>query len=111
MSHDAHLMYGLTLVLVPTIVYGGLTVLGIVTGRAMGMAAPGNLTPAQVAFYRAGHAHAGVLAILSLFLQIAIDYAAIPHSLIGPTRVGAVLAALLVSGAFLEQHTCTPFAF
>jgi hypothetical protein len=100
MSHDARLMCGLTLILVPTIVYGGLTILGIVSGRTMGAPAPDNLSPMQVAFYRAGHAHAGVLAILSLFLQVAIDYAAIPRSLIWPTRVGALLAALLVSGGF-----------
>jgi len=100
MSHDAQLMCGLTLILVPTIVYGGLTVLGIVTGRTMGAPAPDKLSPMQVAFYRAGHAHAGVLSILSLFLQIAIDYAAIPYPLIWPARVGALSAALLVSGGF-----------
>src|SRR5262252_9751726 len=98
MSHDARLMCGLTLILVPTIVYGGLTVLGVVTNRTMGAPAPNNLSPSQVAFYRAGHAHAGVLAILCLFLQVAIDYAVIPNPLIWPTRVGAFLAALLVSG-------------
>jgi hypothetical protein len=100
MSHDACLMCGLTLILVPTIVYGGLTVLGMVTGRTMGAPAPDNLSPSQVSFYRAGHAHAGVLAILSLFLQTAIDYAVIPHPLIWPARVGALAAALLVSGGF-----------
>jgi hypothetical protein len=100
MSNDARLMCGLTLILVPTIVYGGLTVLGVVTGRTMGAPAPDNLSPLQVAFYRAGHAHAGVLTILALFLQIAIDNATIPHPLIWPTRVGALLAPLLVSGGF-----------
>ena len=93
-------MCGLTLILVPTIVYGGLTVLGIVTGRTMGAPAPDNLSSLQVAFYRAGHAHAGVLTTLALFLQIAIDYATIPRPLIWPMRVGALLASLLVSGGF-----------
>jgi hypothetical protein len=64
MSTDARLMCGISLILVPTIVYGGLTVLGVVSNRAYGAPAPKNLTPAQVAFYRAGHAHAGVLACL-----------------------------------------------
>jgi hypothetical protein len=31
MSPDARLMCGLSLILIPTIVYGGLTVLGLVT--------------------------------------------------------------------------------
>src|SRR5262245_57908492 len=100
MAHDARLMCGLTLILVPTIVYGGLTVLGIVTGRTMGTPAPKSLSPSQISFYRAGHAHAGVLAMLSLFLQIAIDYASIPRPVIWPARVGAQSAAILVSGGF-----------
>ena len=33
MSPEARLFCGLTLILVPTIVYGGLTVLGVVSGR------------------------------------------------------------------------------
>jgi len=100
MSHDTRFMCGLTLILVPTIVYGGLTVLGIVTGRTMGAPAPDSLSSSQVTFYRAGHAHAGVLAILSLFLQVAIDYAALPQSLVWPAPLGALAAALLVSGGF-----------
>jgi len=36
MSPDTRLMFGLSLILVPTIVYGGLTVLGVVTNRLMG---------------------------------------------------------------------------
>jgi hypothetical protein len=100
MSHEARWMCGLTLILIPTIVYGGLTILGIVTRRAMGAPAPENLSPEQITFYRAGHAHAGVLAILSLFLQIAIDYVTIPAALMWPLRIGALAAALLVSGGF-----------
>jgi hypothetical protein len=106
MSHETRWMCGLTLLLVPTIVYGGLTVLGIITRRLMGAPAPENLTPEQITFYRAGHAHAGVLAILSLFLQIAIDYATIPTEFRWPLRIGALAAALLVSGGFFgAAHT------
>jgi hypothetical protein len=100
MSHEARWMCGLTLILIPTIVYGGLTVLGIVSRRAMGAPAPDNLTPEQITFYRAGHAHAGVLSMLSLFLQFAIDYAALPAGFMWALRIGALGAALLVSGGF-----------
>src|SRR5205823_11080601 len=95
MSPDARLMCGSTLILIPTIVYGGLTVLGVITNGAFGAPAPKNLSPSQVAFYRAGHAHAGVLTLLALFLQIGADYAVIPHSLVWPIRIGAIAAALL----------------
>jgi hypothetical protein len=100
MSPDARLMCGISLILVPTIVYGGLTILGVVSNGAFGMPGPKNLTPSQIAFYRAGHAHAGVLTLLALFLQIGLDYTAIPQALVWPARLGAVAAALLVSGGF-----------
>jgi hypothetical protein len=100
MSPDTRLMFGLSLILVPTIVYGGLTVLGVVTNRVMGSPGPPNLTATQIAFYRAGHAHAGVLTLLAMLLQIAVDYAAIPSVLVWPVRVGALAASILVSGGF-----------
>ena len=100
MSPHARLMCGFTLILVPGIVYGGLTVLGIVTGGRFGAPGPTNLSPSQVSLYRAGHAHAGVLMLLSLFIQLAMDYASLPQTLIWPVRFAALAAALLVSGGF-----------
>jgi hypothetical protein len=100
MSPDARLMCGISLILVPTIVYGGLTILGVISDGAFGAPGPKNLSPSQIAFYRAGHAHAGVLTLLALFLEVLVDYAAIPTALVWPVRIGAVAAALLVSGGF-----------
>ena len=100
MSPDTRLLCGLSLILIPTIVYGGLTVLGVVSNRLMGIPGPSNLSATQIALYRAGHAHAGVLTLLAMLLQIAIDYAAIPGSLVWPVRVGAIAASILVSGGF-----------
>ena len=100
MSPDTRLMVGLSLILIPTIVYGGLTVLGVVSNRLMGSPGPTNLSPMQIAYYRAGHAHAGVLTLLAMLLQIAVDYAAIPRFLVWPVRVGAIAASILVSGGF-----------
>jgi len=40
MSREARFMCGLALILVPTIVYGGLAVLGVLSGGAYGMPAP-----------------------------------------------------------------------
>jgi hypothetical protein len=100
MSSDARLMCGLTLILVPTIVYGGLTVLNVITNGMFGTPGPRNLTGSQITFYRAGHAHAGVLTLLALFVQVALDSASLPVFLVWPIRVGAIAAALLVSGGF-----------
>ena len=99
MSSAARLMLGLSLILVPTVIYGGLTLLGVLSGGAYGAPAPQNLTAAQQALYRAGHAHAGVLMILSLILQIAADHARL-GALEWPVRLGAPLAAILGSAGF-----------
>ena len=100
MSPETRLFCGLTLILVPTIIYGGLTVLGVVSGGRYGAPAPPDLTPLQVTFYRAGHAHAGVLVLLALFLQVALDHVFLPLPLVRPLRVAAVAGPLLVSGGF-----------
>ena len=100
MSPDARLMCGISLILIPSIVYGGLTILGVISNGAFGMPGPKSLSPSQIALYRAGHAHAGVLTLLALFLEVAIDYAAMPNPLAWSARVGAIAASLLVSGGF-----------
>ena len=100
MSPDARLMCGISLIFIPSIVYGGLTILGVISNGAFGMPGPKSLSPSQIALYRAGHAHAGVLTLLALFLQVAIDYAAMPNPLAWSARVGAIAASLLVSGGF-----------
>jgi hypothetical protein len=100
MSPDARLMCGIALILIPTIVYGGLTVLYVISKGTLGPGGPNNLAPDQVSFYRAGHAHAGVLTLLALLLQIVLDYAALSPGLVWAVRIGAVAAALCVSGGF-----------
>lgn len=100
MSPETRRMWGITLVTVPTIVYGGLTLLGVLSDGRFGAPAPPDLTPLQVAFYRAGHAHAGVLVILSLLLQLGLDHATVPRRLVWPLRIAAPAAAVLVSAGF-----------
>ncbi len=101
MSRTARLFAGITLLTVPTIVYGGLTVLGLLTGGAAGLAPAGvSLSPEQYALYRAGHAHAGVLVILSLVLQLLADHAALSRALAVSARVAAPAAAVFVPAGF-----------
>ena len=71
----------------------------------MGALGPANLSPTQIAFYRAGHPHVGVLTLLAMLLQIVVDCAVIPSLLVWPVRVGAIAAAILVSGgSFAVAH-------
>jgi hypothetical protein len=99
MSRATQLMIGLSLVTIPGIIYGGLTLLGVVSGGAFGAPAPADLTPQQRAYYRAGHAHAGVLLLLSLVLQVLVDDARL-GPLAWPVRIAAPAAAVLVSAGF-----------
>jgi len=93
-------MLGITLLAVPTIVYGGLTVLGIVTSGAAGLPAGLTLTPLQLTLFRAMHAHAGVLVILSLVLQILADHVALPGAWVWGARVAAPLAPVSIAAGF-----------
>lgn len=111
MSPEARLMCGLSLILIPTIVYGGLTILSIITSRQFGTPGPENLSASQIAFWRAGHAHAGVLTLLALFIQIAMDYALLPPNLVWPVRIGAIAASILVAGGFFAMAYVKSFRF
>ena len=51
-------------------------------------------------FFRAGHAHAGVLTILSLVCQIFVDAARLSQALAWLVRIGTPLAGILISGGF-----------
>jgi hypothetical protein len=68
--------------------------------RKYGAPAPTGLPLEQQSFYRAGHAHAGVLTILGVVLQILLDHSALPPLLMWWARAGALLAPLLVSAGF-----------
>jgi hypothetical protein len=54
----------------------------------------------QPALYRAGHAHAGVLVLLSLVLQVLLDHARLSSRVTWSACITAPLAAILVSGGF-----------
>ena len=101
LSREARLVAGVTLLTVPTIMYGGATLLGILTQGAAGIS-PGNLAldQTQWALFRAGHAHAGVWVVLSLVIQVLLDSAALSRKLKWLARIAAPLAALAISGSF-----------
>ena len=90
---------GLILVLVPTIEIGGLFLLWMISRRV-----PGYLdNPVRQALFRAGHAHAGVLAILALVGILYVDRTALSE----PTKslIRALLFAppiLVPAGFFLS---------
>jgi hypothetical protein len=56
--------------------------------------------PLRQNFFRAGHAHAGVIVILSLICQMLADAATLPTPLLWWVRIGVPLAAVLISAGF-----------
>jgi hypothetical protein len=101
LSGEARLMAGLTLLAVPTIAYGGATLLGILTVGAAGLPSGGlALDQTQWALFRAGHAHAGVWTVLSLVVQVLLDAATLASGLKWTARIAAPLAGIAVSGGF-----------
>jgi hypothetical protein len=101
LSREAKLVSGVILLAVPTIMYGGITLLGILTQGIAGLA-PGQLAldATQWALWRAGHAHAGVWVLLSLVMQVLIDATRLSTPLMWLARLSAPVAAVTVSGGF-----------
>ncbi len=98
MSTLCKLFCGITLLTVPTIQYGGYFLLTILSGTTKI-----SLTDFQKSMFRAGHAHAGVLVILSLIAQVLIDYAGVNSSIELLLRIAFPLSAILISGGFFAS--------
>jgi hypothetical protein len=96
MTREARMMSGIILITVPTIQYGGYFLLTSLMNKGSGYME----NPLRQNFFRAGHAHAGVIVILSLVCQMLADAAVLPTSLLWFVRVGVPLSAILISAGF-----------
>lgn len=92
-SGDTRTTAGVLLLTIVAVEYGGWFMLRITRGRQPA-------TPFQQAFFRAGHAHAGVLVILSLVAQIYVDAAHLSGAVAFLARDGIPLAAILMPAGF-----------
>ena len=89
MTREARMMSGIILITVPTIQYGGYFLLTSMMTKGSGYMD----NPLRQNFFRAGHAHAGVIVILSLVCQMLADAAALPSPVLWFVRIGVPLAA------------------
>jgi len=96
MTREARTMSGIILITVPTIQYGGYFLLTSLMNKSSGYME----NPLRQNFFRAGHAHAGVIVILSLICQMLADAAVLPIPLLWAVRIGVPLAAILISCGF-----------
>jgi hypothetical protein len=96
LSPDTIRTAGILLLAIVAVESGGLFMLRVVSGQEP-------TTGFQQAFFRAGHAHAGVLVILSLVTLLFADGAAISGPLASVARSGIPLAAILMPAGFFAS--------
>ena len=93
LSPEARLTAGVLLLSIVAVETGGLYMLRIVRRQAPA-------TGLQIAFARAGHAHAGVLVVFGLVCQLYADSIGLDQPLATIARSGVPLAAILMPAGF-----------
>ena len=96
MSDASRWMVAIAFISLPTIAFGGYFLLSILKKQV----GTENITSIQREYFKAGHAHAGVLVILSIIGQLVLDYSLVNETLVWAMRIGLFAAPLLISGGF-----------
>jgi hypothetical protein len=96
MSRESRMLAGILLAVLPTVVYGGLTLLGLLSRNLPGYSD----NQLRHDLWRAGHAHAGVYLVLSLVMLRYVDEAVLSPFWRWIARTGAPIAAILIPAAF-----------
>src|SRR5918993_3908757 len=92
MSRESRMLAGLLFVVIPTVMFGGITILSLLVTRAEGYID----NPMRQDLWRAGHAHAGVYLVVSLVMLRYVDEAALSRTWKWVARLGAPIAAILI---------------
>jgi hypothetical protein len=96
MSDASKQLAGILFVLVPTIEFGGWSLLRMIARRI-----PGYLdNPVRQNLFRAGHAHAGVLLLLALVGILYVDQSDLSPGTRTLVRTGLALAPILMPAGF-----------
>jgi hypothetical protein len=95
MSRESRLLAGILLIILPTVMIGGVSLLTLLIDDPAYMR-----NPLRQDLWRAGHAHAGVLLILTLLALRYVDEAKLTNGLRWFTRLSIPSAAILLPVAF-----------
>lgn len=95
MSRESRTMAGILLIVLPTVIFGGVSILSLLIGDPEYMA-----NELRQDLWRAGHAHAGVLLILSLVILRYVDEAHLSAGWRQLARTAAPTTAILLPLAF-----------
>lgn len=96
MSPASMRMAGILLTVFPTVVFGGASLLWHWITRRTGYYE----NPLRQRLWRAGHAHAGVLLLLSLIALLLVDHAELSSTWREVVRTSIPAAAILIPAAF-----------
>lgn len=95
LAPESRRVAGILFVALPTVIYGGVSILRFLIVDPAYMA-----NPLRQDLWRAGHAHAGVLLILSLVALLYVDGARLPEGMKRAVRGLIPTSALLLPAAF-----------
>ena len=93
MSDESRILAGILLLSLVTVESGGLYMVRLWRSSE-------GVTPFQIGFARAGHAHAGVLLILGLLCQVYADHTSLDGIADWLARSGVPVAAILMPAGF-----------
>lgn len=96
MSDATRWMVAIAFISLPTIAFGGYFLLSILKKQA----GTEGISGIQRDYFKAGHAHAGVLVLLGIIGQIVLDYSRFNEAAVWVIRGGLFIAPLLISGGF-----------
>jgi hypothetical protein len=95
MTYESRCLAGVLLVVLPTVMFGGASILSLLIGDPSYMQ-----NPLRQNLWRAGHAHAGVWLILALVALRYVDEANLSNAMKWFVRSSIPIAAILVPAAF-----------
>jgi hypothetical protein len=95
MSPQSRRLAGILLVILPTVMYGGVAILSMLIGTPEYME-----NQLRQDLWRAGHAHAGVFLLLSLITLLYVDEAVLSERMKWLVRTSIPSAAILIPFAF-----------
>src|SRR6266511_6026490 len=109
MSYESRVLAGVLLIVLPTVMIGGASILSLLIGDPTYRE-----NPLRQDLWRAGHAHAGIWLILALVALRYVDEAHLSDGMKWLVRGSIPIAAILVSSAFffsvLSPHATAPSA-
>ncbi len=105
LTAESRRLAGILLVVFPSVVYGGASLLMFLLNPNSGYMA----NPLRQNLFRAGHAHAGVLLVLSLVVLRYVDEARLSDGWKNFVRVSAPCAAILLPVAYFLS-VVSPYA-